>query len=234
MIYDEIIKLAEDNKVQLGVSFKEGINKTLALGMTRYVCRYGALSDGHEKITAAQRYYQAIKEMWTIANSIESNKISAMESQADLIDAEVEFAHVESASNKLRAEAKVLRAKNKLTGHLVSIEDLTRQLDEFNKVRLELKNAVESKYPLGIEQAEEDNWKAVAQYRIARANMGYQEMLNHVPLNPIEKAKMGIMLKRPDMTYWAAIGNQELIESKYHGDFERFLKEETLKQLEKK
>ena len=232
MIYDEILKLTDDNNVQLAVSFKEEINRTMALGMTRYVVRNGSLSDGHEKITDAQRYYQSIKEMWTLGNSIESYKVQAMKAQADLYD--TEEMQESTPSQKLRKQATILEAKNRLTYLLVNTEDLTRQLDEFNKVRLELKAEVEAKYPLGIEQAEEDNWKAVAQYRIARANMGYQEMLQHVPLNPIEKAKMGIELRRPDMTFWAAIGNQEVIEKKYHGDFERFLKEETLKQLENK
>ena len=41
MLYDEILKLADDNTVQLALSFKEGLNKDLSLGMTRYVCRYG-------------------------------------------------------------------------------------------------------------------------------------------------------------------------------------------------
>lgn len=186
MIYDKIVKLTDNKTVELALSFKEEINKTLALGMTRYVCRYGTLSDGHEKLTSAQIYFQAIKEMWGLGNSIEGYRIQSMELQADLMDAEEIL--VDSPSKQLRKDAAVLKAKTRLVSTLVSIEDLTRQLDEFNKVRLELKAEVEAKYPLGIEQAEEDNWKIVFEYRAMKGDYKVQ----NIPLSQEVKAQMGI------------------------------------------
>lgn len=188
MEYEKILEIADSGNVELALSFKEEINKKLALGMTRYVCRYGTLSDGHEKLTEAQKYFQAIKEMWSLGTSMSFQKVSAMKAQADLLDAEESLEKAEKKSDKLRAEAKILEAKNALTISLVNIQDLERQLDEFNKVRLELAPIVEAMYPEGIEQAEEDSWKAVFEYRAMKGDGTVQ----NIPLEPHTKAKLGV------------------------------------------
>lgn len=225
--FDKILALTEDSKVELASSFKELLHKELTLGMTRYVCRYGTLSDAHDKITDAQRYYQSIREMYARANEISSQKALSMEAQADLIDAEELLEQADTKSKKLRAEAKILKAKNALRNTLVTIEDSMRQLDEFNRVRLELKDKVQAQYPEGIEQAEPDNWKAVAEYKIARQNIGYHEALHHIPLEIKEKARLGLKYNKPELAYWLSFKEKELLETKYNGDLERLSFEET-------
>lgn len=198
---EQIIKLTEDDRVELGQSMKELLHKELCLGMTRYVCRYGTLSDGFEKITPAQRYFQAIREMYYKASAIRSNKAMAMNAEADLMDAREEFENAEKPSEKLRAEAKIFLAQERLAGLLVQVEDDIRQLDEFTKVYKELQPEVRNKYPNGVEQSEPDNWRAVAEYRylksqtkdLSKADMGA------VPLPFEEKAMLGVRYQRADM-----------------------------------
>lgn len=198
--FDKILSLASDEKVELGSSFKELMHKELCLGMTRYVCRYGTLGDGFEVVTDAQRYYQAIKEMWTRAGTIEELKAKAMEAQADLIDADLELIDCQYRPTRLRVEAKKIRALSALTSALVQTEDTLRQLDEFNKVRLELKEKVQTKYPEGIEQAEPDHWRAVARYRALKETPGMaRELMTNIPMPLEEKARLGMEYKRPDM-----------------------------------
>jgi len=175
--YNKVLELLNDDKIELAKSFKDQINKKLALGMTKYVCKNGTLSDGHEKITDAQRYFQSIKEMYYYSIELENQRVLAMEAQADLMDAEELINVAKKPSQKLRAEAKLLKAKTALTNCLVNIEDKKRCLSAFNEVREELKEKVESQYPEGIEQAEEDNWKAVARYRMYKKKLGLPQEL---------------------------------------------------------
>lgn len=212
MDYEKILELASDEKVELAKSFKDEINKTLALGMTRYVCRHGTLSEGHGKLTDSQIYYQSIKEMWGLSGSIESQKVISMRAQADLMDAEDKLSSAVKKSEILRAEADILDAKTKLTNALVTIQDQTRMLDEFNKVRLELKEKVEAQYPLGIEQAEPDNWKAVYKYKVLQKRAGYQEILAHVPLPKKEKTELGLDAGFPEAASWMATTDQNELE----------------------
>lgn len=210
--FDKILELTGDERVELGASFKELLHKELCLGMTRYVCRYGTLSDGHEKITDAQRYYQAIKEMYGRAHEIRSQRANAMEAQADLLDANDLVERAKTKQEKLRAEASQMRAHDRLVSSLVQVEDSLRQLDEFNKVRLELKASVQAQYPNGIEQAEEDNWVAVAKYRGLKRKLGYPEQLNHVPLEPTKKAQLSIDMHAPEMGAWLALQDSDKFE----------------------
>lgn len=228
--FNKILKLAADERVELAESFKETIGKELVLGMTRYVCRYGTLSDGHEKITDAQRYYQAIKQMWSLQEGLNMAKANAMLAEADLRDAESELEKAEKDTDKLRAEAKIILAKQRLMTLLVSFEDGIRQLDEFNKVRLELMPIVRAKYPEGIEQAEPDNWRAVAEYRMLKQKtpgLG-AERLDNVPMSPEAKLKFGSVHGRLDAIAPALIRNKELIENKYNGNADLFIKDQKL------
>lgn len=190
MEFDKILEFSDNELVSLAKDFKNEIGKNLALGMTAYQCKYGTLAEGHEKLTDAQRYFQSIKEMWYVGNNISDQKAIAMEAQADLIEAEEALAHAESKAQELRAESKILRAKTRLTQCLVQIEDSMRCLKAFDEVRRELKPVVEQKYPLGIEQAEEDNWTAVAKYRAFKRAIGYNENLTHIPLTPKKKEEI--------------------------------------------
>lgn len=232
--FTKILKLANDEKVELAESFKETLGKELVLGMTRYVCRYGTLSDGHEKITDAQRYYQAIKEMWSIQEGVNMAKANAMFAEADLRDAQVELKKAKKKSDKLRAEAKILISQQRLLSLLVSVEDSVRQLDEFNKVRLELMPIVRAQYPKGIEQAEPDNWKAVAEYRMLKQQVPgvAPERLDNIPMPPEEKSKLGLAYHRMDAIAPNVIRNKELIQTDYNGNADLFLKDQSPVELQ--
>lgn len=208
--FSKILEITNDERVAVGLEAKELLHKWLMLGMSRYVCRYGTLGDGHEKLTASQRYAQCYKEIWTRANEIMLQKANALEARADLIDAERDLKAASSESDKLRIEARILKATQRLTTCSVSMEDTLRQLDEFNKVRLELKAEVEAEYPQGLEQAEEENWKAVAAYR-ARLEVAtaQPQNLRHVPLPTLEKAKLGMQLKNAEMLIAQSVENPE-------------------------
>lgn len=198
-IFKEIEKLTDSDTVELAQSFKDEINKKLVLGHSRHVVRYGVLSDGHECITDAQKYFQAIREMWGYSNSIKQEKVRAMRAHADLIDAQEAQKKAKKRSEKIRAEADLLEAHTALTNALVYINDLSRQLDEFNKVRQELEASVMAKYPGGVEQAELDNWKAVYDYRMIKDRAsGHSERVDNIPLPAEVKAELGYYTGRFD------------------------------------
>lgn len=232
--FNKILAITEDSRVELAASFKELLHKELTLGMTNYVCKYGTLSDGHDKITDSQRYYQAIREMYNRANEIANQKVISMTAQADLIDAEEELDKAETKSQKLRAEAKILQAKNALRNSLVYGEDTLRQLNAFNEVRLELQDKVRAQYPEGIEQAEPDNWRALTEYKIARQKAGHIEMLQHMPMPSEEKAKLGVQSGIPELYFWEAVNNKDEIMNKFGGDMRKYIQHKEQLKLENK
>lgn len=197
-IYNKLLELTSEDTVELGASFKDLLHKKLVLGQTRYVCRYGTLSDGHEKITDAQRYFQAIKEMYCLASNIRAQKANAMIAQADILDAQEALSKATNEAEKLRATGKLMQHQERLLNSLVTVEDQLRMLDEFNKIRQELEPAVEAKYPLGIEQAEEDNWRAVFEYRMIKSQSTGGERTDNIPLPPESKAELGARYNRFD------------------------------------
>lgn len=222
-VYDKILKLSESELVQLSQDFKNEINKNLHLGHSRYLVRYGVLSDGHDRVTPAQRYFASIKEMWMAGNSVNNERVRAMNAQADLMDAKEDLENAWKASDQLRAKAKILQAETQLTSALVNIEDLTRQLDEFNKVRLELKASVEAQYPEGVEQAELDNWMSVAKLKFIRQRSTGPERFTNVPLPPERKAELGYEMGRFDMIAPLAVAEPDkcaLIEQKFQEQVE--------------
>lgn len=221
---EEIERLKNSELVQTGQSWAEQLNKKLCLSQTRWVCRYGTLSDGHEKITPAQRYFQAIREMWTISNSVVEQHSSALEAKADLIDAEEAASKATKVSDTLRAQAKIQRAQARIKSCTLMVQDQLRMLDEYNKVRLELEPEVEMKYPLGVEQAEPDNWKAVAEYRALKSQFGgTKEPLTNIPLPSDMKAKEGLRLKRLELAAWDLVAEKENVQKFFNGDIVKFL-----------
>jgi len=218
---ENILKITSDERVELGVQMKELLNKELCLGMTRWVCRHGTLSDGFEKITPAQKYYQAIREVYNLSNNIRGNKAQALKAHADLLDAQEALALAEKPSQKLRAEADVMIATDRIAYLLVHVEDQMRQLDEFYKVYKELQPEVRAKYPEGIEQAEEDNWQAVAQYRLIKAQTPdlHKADMAAVPLPYETKAKYGLQFQRPDMMAPMILSDEKKM-TELHKDFE--------------
>jgi hypothetical protein len=207
-----IEKLAEDHKVVEASKFAQELHKSLVLGQTRYMCRWGTLSDGHEKITDAQRFYQAVRELYYIAGNIQDVKAQAMILEADVLDATEALDNAKTPAEKLRANGNLLKAKTALTRARVSIEDQLRMVDEYYKIYKELKPVVEAKYPQGIEQAEADNWAAVATYRAGVETVtGQAQLLRHIPLDPSTKAKLGVALDKPELVAWYATREREKI-----------------------
>jgi len=202
--FKKLVELADSPEIKLSQDFKNLLHTHLVLGQTRHVCRHGTLSEGHDKITPAQRYYQAMKEMYYLSGAIQDFKAAGMEAQADLLDAEGELKYLladeeNRTADILRAEAKLLRAQRAIVDNLVSVEDRMRMVDEYNKVRLELKDYVESKYPEGIEQAEMDNWTAVHKWKALRQKAtGTIERVTNICLPPEVKALEGIKMGKLD------------------------------------
>ncbi len=199
-------KLAGSEVVKLSLEFEKDLHKRLVLGQTRYMCRWGTLSDGHEKITDAQRYYQAIREMYYLAGNIVDQQAEAKLAEADVLEHEQLANSLHAMEHvKLRAQGMLERAKLRLTRARITIQDQLRMLDEYNRVYKELKPVVEAKYPEGIEQAEADNWSAVARYRAAiEESTGQRQMLRHIPLDPKTKARLGIETDKPELVAWLA------------------------------
>lgn len=222
----EIKELATADIVRDSTAFADTmLHKWLTLGQTRYVCRYGTLSDGHEKLTDAQKYASAIKEMYFLAQNMESMHSDAMEYNADLLEAE-EMLHKSDINTPayFRALAKKLRAERRIKTNLITIKDQFRMLDEYNKIRLELKPKVEDKYA-SIEDAEFDNWKAVAEYRMLKQDgTGQLERLDNIPMSEIEKAKLGYDYKRADAMAPLIISNQQEFNLLENTDPEKLIK----------
>lgn len=232
--FNEVLNIAENDVVGIGVKFGDLINKELVLGMPAYVCEHGTLSDGHEHITPAARYYQAIKEMYYVSNAIIENKALALDAQANLIDAEEELTLATKESEKLRAQSKILKAKQGLIKALVGAKDSLRQLNAFNKVRLQLEAEVKAKYPEGIEQAQPDIWKSVAEYRSLLRLNGHNVNLTHIPLEQKEKAKLGMITKNRDLCAWYVTENIQKINEQYDGNVDKFLDQTVFQSLESK
>lgn len=222
--FNRLLELTDSEVVELGSSFKDLLHKELVLGQTRYVCRFGSLSDGHEKITPAQRYYQAIKEMYYLCSNIRTQKALAMEAQAELLDAVAEHDKLKqdngTTSQLLRSDAKILRAKEKLMSALVTVEDQMRMVDEYNRIRLELRDQVRSQYPAGIEQAEYDNWKAVFEYRV---KSGVPQRFDNVPLDATTKAELGLKYNIPQAMAPLEIQEKDAINALAGGDLKNYI-----------
>lgn len=197
--FEKILKLTDNEKVELRHEIKETIHKELCLGMTRYVCRHGTLSDGFDKFTDAQKYFQAVKETYIRSNELKRISANAKKAQADYMEAKIEWLEAKEPHHKLRAEGKMELAELALFELLVQTEDTWRQFDEFNKVRLELMPIVRAQYPEGIEQAEEDNWKAVGKAWALRKLTG-AGTLHHLPLPSEQKAALANEFKLPELT----------------------------------
>jgi hypothetical protein len=203
---ESVLKVTDSHEAKLADSFKELLHKELQFGMSSYVCRYGTLSDGHEKITDSQRYYQALKESYSRAQSLKDYKIQALEAEANLLDAQEALNLAKTKQEELRAKAAHLKASTALENSLVMAEDVKRQLDTFLKVASELQDKVRAQYPNGIEQSEPDNWKAVTEYRAHQQQVkGTSLHLEHLPMPKEVKAAMGLKLGMPELVGWFAV-----------------------------
>jgi hypothetical protein len=215
--FNTIMKILDSEEVQNSKSVRDLIGTELYFGQSNWVCEYGTLSDGHEKITPSQRYYQSLKEIYAISNSLILSRADALEAQAELLDAE-DFLKIAISTgiekDLFKAEAKILRAKQKLMSAEDRVKDQLRILNAYQKVRKELENKVREKYPLGIEQAEQDNWIAVYEYRMLKEKTPgiSRQQTDNIPLSPIAKAQLGFKHGRLDSIAPLAITDRESCE----------------------
>jgi len=211
MDFEKLFAVTSDARIELGDEIRNLLNTELCLGMTRWVCRHGTLGEGFEKLTDSQKYYQAIREVYTRAVELKRTKAMAKKSYAEYLESQVELGLATDEITKLKAESKVELAEIQAFDLLVHAEDTLRQLDEFNKVRLELQDKVRAQYPEGIEQAEHDNWSAVMKYRIVKAmnpGNGPQDFAS-VPLPLKDKFVIGNEIQRSDLTAPLAISEEK-------------------------
>lgn len=224
--YNRILELAESSQVKEGIELpKVHLHKWLVLGQTQYLCEYGTLSDGHEKITDAQKYSQAIKEAYYLSLNIQGTKAQAKLAQADVLDAEEELTSAKTPSQTLRAEGRLEMAQSKLVNYLINAEDQDRMLKYYLARAKQLQHSVEAQYPEGIEQAELDNWVAVAKYRSIKEKLPgvARERMDNVPLPPEIKAQLGIAYDRPDMVAPLMVAKENEIRSLPSGSVNEYL-----------
>lgn len=183
----KLLEITNDLKVDLADEIRGLLNTELCMGMTRFVCRNGTLGEGFEKFTDSQRYFQAVKETYVRSCELKRTKANSKKSYADFIEAKHELELAKGEVAQLRAEAKLELAELSAFELLVHAEDTLRQLDEFNKVRLELQDKVRAQYPGGIEQSEPESWATIMQYRMATG-----KDLTSIPLPPDVKQKIGL------------------------------------------
>lgn len=209
--YEKINELADSNLVLDGINLPRiKLHKWLVLGQTEYVCEHGTLSEGHEKLVPAQHYAQALKEYYYLSCNIRQQQIVAKKAQADLLEAKEALDwNTGVTPSSLRLEAKKEDAELRLFTALVTIEDQMRMVRFYKKKIDELAPIVEEKYPKGIEQAEKDNWTAVAEFRTIRRMHGINESFLNIPLPADEKAKIGIETKNPSLAAWLLVKNRD-------------------------
>lgn len=208
------------NLVEKSFNYKDLLNKKLVLGQTRWVCRYGTLGDGHEHLSDAQRYFQAIKEAYYIACSLKRLEATRLKIEADLLEAEILIECKESRVTQLRGASAKKLAELAMIENQVTEQDLTRMLDEYNKIIEELGPAVDAKYPEGIEQAEKDHWENVFKYRMVKSlDPRNRETVSNVPLPPEDKARLGSKYHRIDALAHLSVTDEpkylQILESRF-------------------
>lgn len=223
--FNSIVSLSESENVKRGLGYSDLIGERFFLGQSRYACRWGTLSDGHEKITNSQRYKQALKEAHGLAKNIKLNKVQAMKAEADRLEA-VEKLRVlpENASpaQLLRANAEIEEATEKLNSALDTIKDQMRMLDEYEKIRQELEPEFLAKYK-NAEESEADDWKATAEYRIKMGRPNRDLFPHYIPLDPFTKAELGVETNSKDLTAWLEVSEKKAIQDIAGGDLVKAL-----------
>lgn len=201
----EILKLTEDKKT-VGEELRELLRKDFVLGMTKWVCRYGTLGEGHEKeFSVGLIYPQACREAYSRAYEASRQGAMAKKAQARLMAAEHKRFVATNDFEALDAEADMELATIDLKQALDGAKDLVAQLDEFNAIRKELEPKFRELYPEGIEQAEKDNWETITKYKIFTG-----QDTKAMPLSLERKAELGVEYNIPGMMAGLAIKNMEL------------------------
>lgn len=208
--FTHLIELTGSKDGGLLEEFRTLLGKEFTLGMSRYVCRYGTLSESFEKLTDSQKFYQATKEAYVRVCEMKRMHSRAKKSYADFLDAKVALEKATTESERLRAEANLEDAELSAYELLMSAKDTERQLDEFLKIRSELANKVRTKYPEGLEQAEPDDWRRVGEYRILRQSVTKSDTdARSVPLSQESKQDLALIFNRKDLLAEKAVTDPE-------------------------
>lgn len=224
-LFDQIQKLVSRTPMELSEEMNTPDEKDIKLGMTRYEFREGSLSDGHMRILPEHIYYAAQREGYHFRKSIRSQLHTSKKAQADLIEAHERLEKAVTAAQRLRAEAEVGEATDKLHSALKTISETQELLAEADQVISRLKPMIREKYPEGIEQAMPVIWKGVARYQSMLRRMGFSVNLAHIPMEKHEKARLGMQTKDGDLCAWLVAEHWDEIESKYQGNERAFLQE---------
>lgn len=214
--FDEIVRLAGDDLVKMGKNYQQQIGKKLRLGHTSYVIEHDMLGEGHQHFTPAGKYFQAIREVYSRAHTMEQKEAQAMEHQADLQDAYIALDEAKTDQDKLRAKAKIKRYSSSLKDMLIQMQDIRMEMQCLNRIIKRHEEEVEKKYNGDIELAQPDIWKAKMRYRL---ELG--ERVNNIPMPIEEKAKLQAPFARKE-----AFGVAQA-EIGYQRDWEERIKELT-------
>jgi len=184
--FDTIKEIASDDLVQLSKDFVKDWGKKLRLGHTDWLIEHDMVAgSGHDNYIPASTYFQCIRELYTRAKGVGDREASAMECQADLLDAEDELFNAGKDSEKLRAKAKIKRATNNLSGLLVSIRDTKKEMECLHKIMKRHEPQIKALYDCDIEKAQSDIWESRAAVRMMTGGD-----LKTIPLPPVRKAEI--------------------------------------------
>lgn len=222
--FHDIMEITKSGVPELSDEFKKLINKELALGMTDFVCEHGTLSEGFDKITDSQKYYQAVKESYVRKCELVRIKCSAKKAYADFLDATEKLKTAKNDAEALRFQAELELAELGVFELNVQAADTERQLKAFERIKAKLGPDVKATYPDGIESAELDNWRVVAEFKaLKQSSTGKLEDLTVIPLPLDEKAKLGMQLAHGEMAIAEVLRNKKTIEIAFGGDTKKFL-----------
>lgn len=192
---ETITEIKDRPNVQEGLNLLEEVNKKLVLGQTKYMCKHGTLSDGHDYYSNAQRYFQAIREAYRVSTNIHESYCAAMEAQANRIDAQEAWNVAKTPQECLRAEAKFKRAEAQLKELTLNVQNRIKMLEAYQEVIHELGPEMDERYPEGIEQAQEDLWSDLF---VGKMLKDPKARIDNIPLDPVTKAKLGLKWNRWD------------------------------------
>jgi len=149
--------------------------------------------DGHDRFTPAHTYFSCIRELYVRRYSIMDRECVAMEAQANLMDGRDDLEKAERDSDRLRAKAKIRRAESILSGSLIAIRDLKKEMSKLHEIMLRHEPLVEKLYGCDIERAQEDIYKSIYTAKLISG-----EPIRGIPLPSDQKALLGAQYDRPE------------------------------------
>ena len=210
--FEEILKVAGDELVELSSKFYDDWGTKLRLGHTDWLIENSMVrGESHEKYTPAHTYFASVRELYTRSVSMEDRTCMAMEAQADLLDALEAEKTAEKPSEKLRVKAKIKRAECQLKNSLISIKDLKQEMKCLYAIMKRHEPLIEKLYQCDIEKAQPDMWKAVMTARLLRG-----DDIKNVPLPLEQKAVLSAEANDPRGAVGWEVERRYMIEKGLH------------------